>query len=72
MYGDEAEKTVDAYLAEAYAAGFTRVDIIHGKGTGALRARMHEYLRGCPLVDAFRLGEWNEGMTGVTVVTLKR
>lgn len=71
MYGDEAEKTVDTYLVEAYSAGFKRVDIIHGKGTGALRKRMHEFLRDCPLVDSYRLGEWNEGMTGVTVVTLK-
>jgi DNA mismatch repair protein MutS2 len=46
------------------------VDIIHGKGTGALRKKVTEFLKGYPHVKAFRLGEWNEGGTGVTVVEL--
>ncbi|MBL0177145.1 MAG: Smr/MutS family protein [Ignavibacteria bacterium] len=68
MYGDDAIKTIDNYLYEAYTAGFERVDIIHGKGTGALRKRVHEYLRDVRIVASSRLGEWNEGTSGVTVV----
>jgi len=45
-------------------------DIIHGKGTGALRKKVTEYLSRHPRVRAFRLGEWNEGGTGATVVEL--
>jgi DNA mismatch repair protein MutS2 len=71
MYGDEAIKTLDQYLYEAYNAGFKRVDIIHGKGTGALRKRVQEYLKDLRIVDRFRLGEWNEGTTGVTVCFFK-
>lgn len=71
MYGDEAIRTVDAFLYEAYAAGFKRVDIIHGKGTGALRKRVHEYLSELSFVESFQLADWNEGGSGMTVVMLK-
>ncbi|MDH7515502.1 MAG: endonuclease MutS2 [Bacteroidota bacterium] len=71
MYGDEAVASLDTYLAEAYAAGYRRVDIIHGKGTGTLRKRVQEFLRTIPFVESFRLGEWNEGSSGVTVVFFK-
>ncbi|MBI5646605.1 MAG: endonuclease MutS2 [Ignavibacteriae bacterium] len=71
QYGDDAVRALDTYLYEAYSAGFKRVDIIHGKGTGALRKRVHDYLKDLPFVADYRLGEWNEGSTGVTVVFLK-
>ncbi len=71
MYGDDAVNTLDTYLYEAYSAGFRRIDIIHGKGTGVLRKRVQEFLRGLSFVESFRLGEWNEGSSGVTVVFLK-
>lgn len=71
MYGDDAVKTVDQFLYEAYSSGLKRVDIIHGKGTGALRKRLHEFLPTLSIVESFRLGEWNEGTTGVTVVFLR-
>jgi DNA mismatch repair protein MutS2 len=70
LLGDEAIALVQNFLDNAYAAGLHRVDIIHGKGTGALRKRISEFVKMYPHVKAFRLGEWNEGGTGVTVVEL--
>ena len=45
--------------------------LIHGKGTGTLRAAIHAHLKGHPSVKRFRLGVYGEGETGVTVVELK-
>ncbi len=70
MYGDEAMDAIDKFLDSAIVSGLHRVDIIHGKGTGALRKKVGEYLKKNPSVKAFRLGEWNEGGAGVTVVEL--
>ena len=71
MNGDEAIPLVDKFLDTAMLAGLHRVDIIHGKGTGALRKKVTEFLSNHPRVKSFRLGEWNEGGTGATVVELK-
>jgi DNA mismatch repair protein MutS2 len=71
MLGDEAIAAVDKFLDEAFVAGLHRVDIIHGKGTGALRKKINEFLKTHPHVKSQRLGEWNEGSTGVTVVELR-
>ncbi|MBI4418077.1 MAG: endonuclease MutS2 [Ignavibacteriales bacterium] len=68
MTGDEAATRVEHFLDEAFVAGLHRVDIIHGKGTGALRKRISDMLKDYPHVKSFRLGEWNEGGSGVTVV----
>jgi DNA mismatch repair protein MutS2 len=68
MYGDDAIREVDRFLYQAYSTGFKRVDVIHGKGTGALRKRVHSYLRDLPFVDHYALGEWNEGGSGMTKV----
>jgi len=70
MYGEEAVAAVDKFLDDAMLAGLHRVDIIHGKGTGALRKRISEHLKTLSIVKSFRLGEWNEGGGGVTVVEL--
>ncbi len=70
-YGDEAVEKLDAFLYQAYTAGLKRIDVIHGKGTGALRKRIHAFLKDLPHVESFRLGEWNEGSYGVTVVIMK-
>jgi len=70
LLGDESIERLTPFLDNAYAAGLHRVDIIHGKGTGALRKRITAYLKESSHVKAFRLGEWNEGGTGVTVVEL--
>jgi len=72
MQVDEATIIVDRYLDDAYNAGLSEVNIIHGKGTGALRAGIQDYLRRQPLVKGFRIGAYGEGDAGVTVVTLKK
>ena len=71
MYGDDAWYAIDKYLDEAVLSGLDSVRIIHGKGTGALRAAIQKELRGDPRVKSFRMGSLGEGDTGVTVVTLK-
>jgi DNA mismatch repair protein MutS2 len=71
MLGDEAVEAVQRFLDDALVTGFHRVTIIHGKGTGALRRRVEEFLKHYPHVASFRLGEWNEGGSGVTVVELE-
>ena len=71
MTSDEAVDEVDKFLDEALLAGFHEISIIHGKGTGALRHRVHDYLHTHPQVIKYRLGNWNEGDAGVTIVTLK-
>ncbi len=71
MTGDEAIPLLDKFLDDALLAGYTRVDIIHGKGTGALRKRVMKFLEGHPRVRSSRIAEWNEGGTGATVVELK-
>ncbi len=70
MYGDESVDAIDKFFDEAVLTGLHRVDIIHGKGTGALRKRVTEYLKHDTRVKSFRLGEWNEGGMGVTIVEL--
>lgn len=71
MNGDEAIPLIDKFIDSATLAGLTRIDIIHGKGTGALRKKVTDFLSHHPRVQSFRLGEWNEGGTGATVVELK-
>lgn len=71
LRAEEALERVELYLDEAVMAGFNEVRIIHGKGTGALRASIGRFLRDHPRVASARLGNWNEGNTGVTVVELR-
>lgn len=70
LTADEAIDRTDKYLDDAILAGLQQVRIIHGKGTGALRQAIREYLRVHRHVTAFRLGGVGEGGDGVTVVTL--
>jgi DNA mismatch repair protein MutS2 len=70
MYGDEAISAVEKFISDALVTGLHRVDIIHGKGTGALRKRITAFLKSNSAIKSFRLGEWNEGGAGVTVVEL--
>ncbi len=66
----EAEQAVEKALDDAILTGVGEIRIIHGKGTGALRKAVQELLKSSSLVKAQRLGNWNEGGTGVTVVDL--
>ncbi|MBG9546437.1 endonuclease MutS2 [Cytobacillus firmus] len=62
---------VEKYIDDALLAGYPRVSIIHGKGTGALRQGVQEYLRNHRSVKKIRFGEAGEGGTGVTIVEFK-
>ena len=68
---DEALSELDKYLDDAYLAHLPSVRIVHGKGTGALRKAVHNYLRRQKHVASYRLGEFGEGDAGVTIVTFK-
>lgn len=68
---EEAILAVDLYLDNAAMQQLGEVYIIHGKGTGVLRAGIQDHLRHHPHVKSFRLGKYGEGEDGVTVVTLK-
>ena len=68
---DEAVAKLDKYLDDAYISKLSQVRIVHGKGTGALRAGITAYLKGIPYIKNFRLGEAGEGDAGVTIVEFK-
>ena len=68
---DEAISKLDKYLDDAYLAHLGSVRIVHGKGTGALRAAVHQYLKRASYVKSFRLGEHGEGDAGVTIAEFK-
>ena len=71
MASDEAIPMVDRYLDQAFLAKLNSVVIIHGKGTGVLRAAVQSHLRKHPHVKSFRLGTFGEGENGVTVVEIR-
>ena len=68
---DEAVPELDKYLDDAYLAHLPQVRVVHGRGTGALRAGVHKHLKRLKYVKEFHLGEFGEGDTGVTIVTFK-
>ena len=68
---DEAVAELDKYLDDAYIAHLSPVRIVHGKGTGALRNGIHQYLRRQKHIKSFRLGAFGEGDAGVTIVEFK-
>jgi DNA mismatch repair protein MutS2 len=71
MMTDEVIPVVERYIDGAVMSKLNSVTIIHGKGTGALRAAVQESLKKNKQVKSYRLGRFGEGETGVTIVELK-
>lgn len=71
MTVDEAVAHLDKYLDDAYLSHLENVRVVHGKGTGALRNGIHQYLKRCKYVKSYRLGAYGEGDAGVTIVEFK-
>ena len=71
MIGDDAWYMVDKYFDEAHIAGIHTLRLIHGKGTGALKNALWNYLKKDPRVVSYRLGKYGEGDLGVTIVEVK-
>ena len=68
---DEAIALLDKYLDDAYLAHLSSVRIVHGKGTGALRAAVQKHLKRQKYIKSFHLGEFGEGDAGVTIAEFK-
>ena len=71
MTADEAIAQLDKYLDDAYLAHLPSVRIVHGKGTGVLRKAVQQHLKKVRYVESFRLGEFGEGDSGVTIAVFK-
>ena len=71
MASDEAMPVLDTFLDNAYMSNLPTARIIHGKGTGVLRAAVQDELRRCKYVKSFRLGVYGEGENGVTIVEFR-
>ncbi len=72
MTFEEAQDELEPFLDRLHLMGMETAHIIHGKGTGALRNKISAWLDRHPHVESRRLGNWNEGSYGVTVVTLRK
>ncbi|MEO7717189.1 MAG: endonuclease MutS2 [Capsulimonas sp.] len=68
---DEAVRNVEKYIDDAYAAGLTHARVVHGKGTGALRRAVQDFLKDNPLVAEYTTANADEGGAGATVVKLR-
>ncbi len=71
MTVDEAEQICGKFIDDAQLSGLKQILIIHGKGTGALRQGVHEFLRGNKSVASFQFADQDEGGSGATLVTIK-
>ncbi|TVR00729.1 MAG: endonuclease MutS2 [Desulfovibrionales bacterium] len=67
---DEALSELAVFLDRALLRGAEQVDIIHGRGTGALRREVHQFLKGHPVVTAFAVANEDQGGDGMTVASL--
>jgi DNA mismatch repair protein MutS2 len=68
---EEAIGEIDKFLDDAYLAHLPQITIIHGKGTGTLRSAIHSFLRRVKYVKTYRIGNFGEGDSGVTIVEFK-
>ena len=68
---EEAIIELESFIDRALLSHISILYVIHGKGTGALRKAVNDWLRRCPQVKSYRLGNYGEGDSGVTVVELK-
>ena len=71
MLAHDAIMETDKFIDDAVLSSLKQISVIHGKGTGALRSAIHDYLKNNKLVKSFRLGNFGEGDTGVTIIELK-
>ena len=71
MRADQALAEVERFLDKALLAGFSEVEIVHGRGTGALRREIHEFLRAFPAAERFSLAPEDRGGDGMTIVTFR-
>ena len=68
---EEAIMTLDLFIDSMVMAGLSEFTIIHGKGTGALRAAVQQHLKKHSQIKTYRLGTFGEGENGVTIATIK-
>ena len=71
MTADEAREAIDRFIYDAVSTNLRQLYVIHGKGTGKLRSALTGFLKQHKEVESIRLGNWNEGGSGVTIVRLK-
>ena len=71
MLAHDAIMETDKFIDDAMLSSLKKISVIHGKGTGALRSAIHDYLRHNKAVKTYRLGNFGEGDTGVTSIELK-
>ena len=67
----DATEEIDQFIDQAVLAKLPSVTVIHGKGTGVLRAGVHSHLKTHPSVRTFKLGAFGQGDSGVTIIDLK-
>ena len=68
---DEAILVLDRFIDDMLMSGLKELTVIHGKGTGALRAAVQQFLKHDPRIKSFRLGTFGEGENGVTIAEIK-
>ena len=71
MTGDEAWPAVDKYIDDITVSGLHSARLIHGKGTGALRSALWSKLKKDPRIASYRIGQFGEGDSGVTIIEIK-
>ncbi len=69
-YSHEIQEALEKFVYESNQNGLKEISIIHGKGSGKLREEVKKQLKRSSMVKSFRLGNWNEGDSGVTIVEL--